>query len=386
MSKYIRYQIKQYLPIIGVILAIFIITFIVDIYLSSNPFGTYFYSKSNNSINYENPLLATSIASLFIPTFIPLFIFSYKYSIKKADTYMQLPFNQNKLRITNYILGFMIILVPFISIFLLSTFITLLIQAGNNPYVITDFSYPNTVVYKEFYYNYGYIFITLIVLIFIMFFEYSMSCIAAYCANNTIDGFIYICLFFVFRLLILYAIPQYFFKITNVNYHYNVINWNITNIPVMGLLFKFFNSCIAYGGYDQNFFISVNYYGGEYINYDNIGLVFSSCTIALLGIISALYMILIKDKNKENYGRKRNESIIDYLLPHLSMLLICFAIYGTTIDVTTAICLIIAYFIFYYCLLASLNKSFKIKKYDLICGGVVSFISLLIFIVFCFTI
>lgn len=386
MSKYIRYQIKQYLPIIGVVLAIFIITFIIDIYFSSNPFGTYYYSLSKNHINYENPLIATSIASLFIPTFIPLFIFSYKYSIKKADTYMQLPFNTNKLRITNYLLGFMIILVPFVSIFLLSTLITLLIQASNNPYYLTDFSYPNTTISKEFYYNYGYILITFIILIFIMFFEYSMSCIAAYSANNTSDGFIYICLFFVFRFLILYAIPQYFFNITNTNYGFNVVNWNITNVPVIGLLFKFFNKCIAYGSYDQNFFISINHLGEEYVNFDNIGLVFSSCMIALFGIISALYMIFIKDKNKENYGRKRNESIFDYLLPHLTMLLICLAIYGTTINVTTAICLIIAYFIFYYCLLASLNKSFKIKKYDLIAGGPISFVSLVIFIVSCATI
>ena len=95
MSKYIKYQIKQWLPILAVIFSIFFVTLIVDIYLSSNLFGPSY--NDNDYIQYKNPLFSTMIAGLLLTFFIPIFSFSYKYSIKKADTYMQLPFNTNRL-------------------------------------------------------------------------------------------------------------------------------------------------------------------------------------------------------------------------------------------------------------------------------------------------
>ena len=101
----------------------------------------------------------------------------------------------------------------------------------------------------------------------------------------------------------------------------------------------------------------------------------------MIGILTVLYIIFIKDKYKENYGRKRNNTIFDYLLPHLTMMLIAFSLYTITrYDTTSKIVVFLAFFVMYYCLLASLNKSFKIKKYDLIFGGAISLVNFCLFI------
>lgn len=70
-KKYIAYQIKQYLPLMGVILSVFIVTLIVDLILSARPLGLDY--GGNLAITYQNPLLATSIASLCL-------LFSFHYS------------------------------------------------------------------------------------------------------------------------------------------------------------------------------------------------------------------------------------------------------------------------------------------------------------------
>lgn len=52
---------------------------------------------------------------------------------------------------------------------------------------------------------------------------------------------------------------------------------------------------------------------------------------------------------------------------------LCFVLVYTTkyMGVTLKLTIFLSYLIFYYCLLALLNKSFKIKKYDLISGSIV---------------
>ena len=368
MSKYIKYQIKQWLPILAVIFSIFFVTLIVDIYLSSNLFGP-FYSE-NDYIQYKNPLFSTMIAGLLLTIFIPIFSFSYKYSIKKADTYMQL-----------YLFGYLAIILPFIIMSLIGVSIISITQACKNPYVVNEyiFGVGNIAHIIEYYYNYGYLFLTLFVTILLIFFEYSLSCIAAYHANNTLDSFLFIIFFFIFRLLTLYAIPAYFLLHMDIYVNYNVICWNTNVFSEIFLISLILNQLIAYGGYKGNLFI--NSYNNA--NLQNIGLIVSVILVAILGILAFIYLIFTKDKYKENYGRKRNNTLFDFLLPHLTLLLICFSIYGSNMDMTSSVCVIIAFFIVYYCILAGLNKSFKIKKLDLIYGGCVGLISFSLFVAHC---
>ena len=380
MSKYIKYQIKQWLPILAVIFSIFFVTLIVDIYLSSNLFGQYY--NENDYIQYKNPLFSTMIAGLLLAIFIPIFSFSYKYSIKKADTYMQLPFNTNKLRITSYLFGYLAIILPFIIMSLIGVSIISITQACKNPYLVYEyiFGVGNFAHIIEYYYNYGYLFLTLFIVILLIFFEYSLSCIAAYHANNTLDSFLYIIFFFIFRLLILYAIPGYFLFHMDIYVNYNVICWNTNVFSEIFLISLILNQLIAYGSYKGNLF--TNSYNND-ANLQNIGLIVSVILVAILGILAFIYLIFTKDKYKENYGRKRNNTLFDFLLPHLTLLLICFSIYGSNMDMTSSVCVIIAFFIVYYCILAGLNKSFKIKKLDLIYGGCVGLISFSLFVAHC---
>lgn len=379
MSKYIKYQIKQWLPILAVIFSIFFVTLIVDIYFSNNLFGPYY--NENDYISYKNPLFSTMIAGLLLAIFIPIFSFSYKYSIKKADTYMQLPFNTNKLRITSYLFGYLAIILPFIIMSLIGVSIISITQAFKNPYVVPHYFYGGGGSHIiEYYYNYGYLFLTLFLVILLIFFEYSLSSIAAYRANNTLDSFLYIIFFFIFRLLILYAIPAYFLYHMDIYVYYNVIDWNTSVFSEIFLIAIILNQLVAYGNYKGNIFTNIS---SNTANLENIGLIVSVILIGIFGILASLYLIFTKDKYKENYGRKRNNTLFDFLLPHLTLLLICFSVYASRIDMTSSVCIIIAFFIFYYCILAGLNKSFKIKKLDLIYGGSVGLISLSIFIAHC---
>ena len=63
------------------------------------------------------------------------------------------------------------------------------------------------------------------------------------------------------------------------------------------------------------------------------------------------------------------------------MMLIAFSFYTITrYDITSKVVVFLVFFVVYYILLASLNKSFKIKKYDLIYAGAISLINCSIFI------
>lgn len=162
--------------------------------------------------------------------------------------------------------------------------------------------------------------------------------------------------------------------------NYNVICWNTNVFSEIFLISLILNQLIAYGSYKGNLFI--NSYNND-ATLQNIGLIVSVILVAILGILAFIYLIFTKDKYKENYGRKRNNTLFDFLLPHLTLLLICFSIYGSNMDITSSVCVLIAFFIVYYCILAGLNKSFKIKKLDLIYGGCVGLISFSLFVAHC---
>ncbi len=379
-KKYIKYQIKQWLPLIGIISGILIITLIIDLIFSKNPMNYHYYEASKSNVSYQNPLIITSCCILCLTFFVPLFVFSYKYSIKKADTYVQSPFKNNNLKITNFILGYLCLALPFIVIFLIGLLSTYITQLINNPYhVIVVPQNPGMTYYSHitFYYNYGYLILFMFFILFMLFIEYSLNSFAANFANNTIDALIYISLFFIFRMLILYAIPQYFMQnLDIIEYDFNIFNLSLTIMPVISFALTVFNSLISRGYFDaKDVFISDLY------KYQYVGYVISFTFIIMIGIFAALYIFFIKDKYKENYGRKRNNTIFDYLLPHLTMMFIAFSLYTITrYDTTSKIVIFLAFFVMYYCLLASLNKSFKIKKYDLIFGGAISLVNFCLFI------
>ena len=367
-KKYIAYQIKQYLPLMGVILSIFIVTLIVDLILSARPLGLDY--GGNLAITYQNPLLATSIASLCLPFFIPLFVFNYKYSIKKADTYVQVPLKGNSLRITNYLLGYLVIVIPYIAIFLIGTLIILFVQISKNPYAITLMvDGVASDAHITFYYNYGYLLLLLVVTLIFIYIEYSFNAFVAYLANNMVDAVIYIVIFFVLRMFIFYAIPAFILSAADIYVQqFGIYYWGLSFLPMYAIIFSFFNPLITFG--------YVPALGYENVFIDNIymfsGLIVSISVSLILSILITFYMIYFKDKRKENYGRKRNDTFLDCFIPHLTMAL-CFVLVYTTkyMGVTLKLTIFLSYLIFYYCLLALLNKSFKIKKYDLISGSVV---------------
>lgn len=102
--NYARYLItKEWLPLFIVFTAIGLITFFS--YLMTHSF----YDPSD----YNTSLAALTAPMMVFAIVLPLFVFNYKYSLKRGDTYYQLPLDQRELKNTRVLTGLFILVVSF---------------------------------------------------------------------------------------------------------------------------------------------------------------------------------------------------------------------------------------------------------------------------------
>ena len=103
--NYAKYLItKEWLPLFIVFTAIGLISFFS--YLMSHSFyNTYYYDTSLAALSA--PMMVFAIA-------LPLFVYNYKYSLKRGDTYYQLPLKQGELKNIRVLTGLFILVISFI--------------------------------------------------------------------------------------------------------------------------------------------------------------------------------------------------------------------------------------------------------------------------------
>ena len=103
--NYARYLItKEWLPLFIVFTAIGIVSFFA--YLMSHSFY--------NPDSYSTTLSALTAPMMTFAIALPLFVFDYKYSLKRGDTYYQLPLEQRELKNTRVLTGLFILVVSFV--------------------------------------------------------------------------------------------------------------------------------------------------------------------------------------------------------------------------------------------------------------------------------
>ena len=103
--NYAKYLIaKEWLPL-----------FIVFTLIGLVSFFAYLMSFNFYDADYSNVTLAALTAPMMVFAIVlPLFVFNYKYSLKRGDTYYQLPLNQRDLKNTRVLTGLFVLAISFI--------------------------------------------------------------------------------------------------------------------------------------------------------------------------------------------------------------------------------------------------------------------------------
>ena len=103
--NYAKYLIaKEWLPL-----------FIVFTLIGLVSFFAYLMSFNFYCADYSNVTLAALTAPMMVFAIVlPLFVFNYKYSLKRGDTYYQLPLNQRDLKNTRVLTGLFVLAISFI--------------------------------------------------------------------------------------------------------------------------------------------------------------------------------------------------------------------------------------------------------------------------------
>lgn len=133
-SNYIkRLLLKEWLPIIGIFLAVSILSFVIQVS------ATYFYDESLAALN----IVALSIPVTIFAIVMPFFVYSYRFSKKSGDTYYQLPFSVREFKNIRVIVGLIAVLGTLIVAFII----------GYLTFVLRYLFSPQTKTYTEFYMN-----------------------------------------------------------------------------------------------------------------------------------------------------------------------------------------------------------------------------------------
>ncbi len=386
-KKYVFYQVKKLLPLYGILLA-FLGIVVVTTFSTTSGFS---YSYYHGTINITNQLIPLFVITILFTYITPFFSLGYRFKSSRADIYLQLPFKKNALKITNLLIHIVMTAICFIVAGLFLILLLFIKQAINNPY---SYHYVTTVFYEDpngggiltdyietsthitYYYNYGFYFLSLILMAFFIAVEQVINNFIASFTNNKFDCFLYLVMFFIVRFLLLFLIGVYI--LASIYYYTPMHYFDIDSMfylnlsPVSAGFFVHYLVSAGASGLSPSYYFT---YFSEYGGSATLAIVFVSVFLYIaLGVVAFLYQMFATEKCGENLGRKRNKTFVDYFLPHLAMITSFFlwpflSLAGALI--VDSLFSFASEIVFYYALLALLSRSFKVSKKDLITAGIV---------------
>jgi hypothetical protein len=351
-KKLLKYQLKDWLPLIGVIFIIFAVvilsnTFnykIIDRYSYLPP------EEAKYQINQFPRIGIYNTPFLIVCAAMPLFALDYRFKHTQADTFYQLPFKEKELKRTRLVLGLTIILVLFTFFYWISILIFGI--RYNNALLVENVDKTN-----EWHLIYSLpLYLTLIIEGSALYFT---SAFLVSLGNNTLDSIIYVlCGQFILGLIIGSA-----YLFTNDIYHCITGNdFKDINLMVYGL------SGIHVG--DNIHYIFYSLINGMELSglKDFIPSIILLIVSLVFGGAAFAYMFIAKEPSGEYAGSiKKRYRWIKWLY-YVSFIIITyytikFNYYSPSY--TVIIWLTIVY-IGYYLIISISNRSFKPTKQDII--------------------
>lgn len=341
MKQYIKWQIREWLPVFFVIFLLFGIAFLAP--SSINEVG----NTRNAQTNLESIGVTFSVAVMIFP----LFALDYRYKKSKADTFMQAPFKERQLRTSRLLIGLIGILILFTLIYICGVLIIYFRQLNAS---------------SNYFYHYEYYVAAYFFLILFGSIEYFISASIASFSDNVIDAIFLLLVANTIRTLLFSSFTSYYSAILDVYCGM----YTYTGIEIFTLAPSFY----APGVYSDFCFSSLileneigdAFFGNEHALFDT-----SLCIYLVMGLASFFYIFMSKEPSGEHAGSNGPRNAAISLLPHLSYIL--FSIWFIAITYSLPVILWVCYFVFAileYCILAFYHRSFKLPKLSFLYLGV----------------
>lgn len=368
-SKFIKWQLKEWSPILITLL------FASALYLFSY-YKTAYIGYHNSDTNPNQYFLSLTsftpyiVVGVLYSTLLPLISLSYRYNSRRADIYYQLPLKKNELRNTRLLIGLIYMIVALAFLFFISMFCLYL----NEQSLLFILSLKEIKVEP---YHFIYIVPFFFLSLFFLCGNYFINaCICSF-ANSWKNAVIYL---FVFQfvlctgLFFLSAIPN--------NFLYNSIY--ISNTFAIFLM----SGCFEPSGIMP--LIGLNYLFSGLLKdgtplfisqyYEQLLIPSLICT-GVFSILCAIYIFLAKEPSGEFSGKNTTRYKWDFYIPHFLALLLSFLHTLNYMDPRTSFfigSIILTFTILgHYLLTCIIRGTFKLKKKDLICIGIISGINLI---------
>lgn len=371
MKTYIRLFILRYLPlfiIVGVISFTSLLTIVLGQY------GVYRVAIQSYGGQYNTTILyntnATTILLIFLPllaicAIAPLFVNTYRYSIKSVDTYYQVKDGEKTIRYINNLVTIIMIIAIYTASFLICALILLIKQAALNGKVVTD----GSMEYHYYMFNFGYYFLAYFIITIIASMLYFISYYFVTRSNNLVNSMISLVvghgsLVLIFLFLCYY--PEVYLSRYNIMYidsYWAVGVHSPSPISLFVFIFYLFTPLIDS---HSSLFIGQNIFSG---GYQITMIILSWLTLILVTTYSVLKFIKEDTLSGEYAGKPYSKSPIQKILFHIafggvgvwigplamiSIMGIGITSFVTILMVTTSFCA--AYYVFY----SLLNRNFKL--------------------------
>lgn len=294
MSKFIVWQLKRWLVPILVITGVFALSMVVASLQEPLTYITYSGYPVNNVGSFF--LIAISYAAIISVVF-PMFVFNYKFGIRRADFYKQLPFEPQNLRRIIFSMGLVLLLIAVSLAYFTGIGIFLIRYFTFNKENLSTVGDTITHLY-EFKFEYlGYFYILLMLTTFT---TYSVTSLIVY---HNIG---------VFESLIAVVLGQLFiglFPLTTTMQILQMVERTTGNPQEMiYITFSLVSPIIA--GWDLNTLFQ-NVDGSFARNlYWNVG------TYLLFGVGSFIWLFLVKDRSADLENERGRPSIITLVAVH----------------------------------------------------------------------
>ncbi len=365
-NKYIKWQIKQWLPL-------FIITFVIlatDYLLFALTSSGYNYYAVINGYtqsywnNEGTGLLTLLILTLICAIIFAIFAYDYRLKKKEVDTFMQAPFFKNNLRITRILIGLAMILIAFTLVYFIGIII-FYIKQYNLEEVLTTGSGATYYLTR---FNGWYVILSYFYLIIVITIFYLFNCLVVSFADTINDTALlltcsYLVIFF-FEALIFYSLYGF------TNYNNDTLRelalYSLASSPLCFPVMIFY---IVFNNLIMGIDISID---KSLIGDPSTAIVYINIILLVAIIAFAIYVLFFKkDPSGEHAGvggpRNFKISLIVHVFIFMFGLLYNFStlFYSTHIKVIFFFGFLIFFAVLGYCLLALYNRSFKIGKYNL---------------------
>ncbi len=349
IKKYALWQTRRWLPLFGLIAIAFAGFFLFPAALSNIDLTSGHYY--GNAFSFT-PIIQVGLIATIV---VPFFVFSYRFSRKSADAFMQFAVPERKIKNIRVLLGLLAIMIPFVAVFWLGTMIVAIRQAVSP---------------RDYWYDYGWITLGFLYLMVAIPAAYFVICAILSVANNPIDGALAIAIVQVLLLLTIEPFSQYIkvFDYSSVPY-FNISSYNLTLWSVSSSFSFLFSNMIEGQPFSESAGWATAY-------------TFEAIYIPLFLVLGSLAMVFTfrkKDPSGESFGDKGYDMAWPKYSIHVLMGSFAFLIatiapqlrnwdYSSTNGLLIFTVSVIGWSLGYYAILAIQERSFRIPKKELLIG------------------